>query len=82
MSTCYITIEPHTLATFNEATKGISHGAQDIEELKATDGKIHVMFTRYGTNRIQDLLDTVSCWSEHDCEYDSLVYPDDEFDVE
>lgn len=75
MSTDYLTIEPYTLQAFQEVSEGVSHGAQDVEEVECSDGTIHVLFTRYGLSRVDDLLETIPCWSEHDDEFEALISP-------
>ena len=79
MSTDYVTKEPMTVPQFRIAMRGIRHDAQDVSKIvAAADAKPHVMFTRYGRGNVSAVLETIACYSEHDDEFQALVYGDAE----
>ena len=82
MSTEYLTMEPCTLVEFYKYIDeyGISHGAQDVMEVNCTDGETRVLFIRYGQNKVDEILYDIPCYSEHDAEFDGLLFGPEELE--
>lgn len=53
--------------------------AWDVREEPVASGDVHVLFTRYAGNYVQDLVELFDAISEHDDEFWPLIgYPTDE----